>query len=263
MLQEVRVNNLALINRLELDFSETGPGLVAFTGETGAGKSIIQAETSYPSALKMQRNNHTDTHQEEINQSRRTAIRKIATGTVALAGCSLLSQKWSTPIIEFGALPAHATTSGLEELIKIVEQRHIEDIEKETEETEQPAQAAEEEVVSIDAAPQSEAKSDLRGYNNKLIIQDTGAIMFCDGVRQHKIVFPKLGPQYGNSLLLVWSDGNELSVPDSRKMAMKGDKNDYRKYQPGGSYSGNNPDIPTMEVYAKRGTHPSSVTLYY
>jgi DNA repair protein RecN (Recombination protein N) len=41
MLQELRVNNLALINRLELDFSETGTGLIAFTGETGAGKSII------------------------------------------------------------------------------------------------------------------------------------------------------------------------------------------------------------------------------
>ncbi len=41
MLQELRVNNLALINRLDLDFSETNTGLIAFTGETGAGKSII------------------------------------------------------------------------------------------------------------------------------------------------------------------------------------------------------------------------------
>ena len=41
MLQELRVNNLALINRLDLDFSETTAGLIAFTGETGAGKSII------------------------------------------------------------------------------------------------------------------------------------------------------------------------------------------------------------------------------
>ncbi len=41
MLQELRVNNLALIDRLDLDFSETNTGLIAFTGETGAGKSII------------------------------------------------------------------------------------------------------------------------------------------------------------------------------------------------------------------------------
>ncbi|MCI5146578.1 MAG: DNA repair protein RecN, partial [Candidatus Electrothrix sp. AR3] len=41
MLQELRINNLALINSLELDFSNTATGLIAFTGETGAGKSII------------------------------------------------------------------------------------------------------------------------------------------------------------------------------------------------------------------------------
>jgi DNA repair protein RecN (Recombination protein N) len=41
MLQELRVTNLALINTLDLDFSETATGLIAFTGETGAGKSII------------------------------------------------------------------------------------------------------------------------------------------------------------------------------------------------------------------------------
>jgi DNA repair protein RecN (Recombination protein N) len=41
MLCELRVNNLALINTLDLDFSDTATGLIAFTGETGAGKSII------------------------------------------------------------------------------------------------------------------------------------------------------------------------------------------------------------------------------
>lgn len=41
MLQELRVNNLALIDSLELDFSDFSNGLIVFTGETGAGKSII------------------------------------------------------------------------------------------------------------------------------------------------------------------------------------------------------------------------------
>ncbi len=41
MLQELRVNNLALIDTLELDFSDIATGLIVFTGETGAGKSII------------------------------------------------------------------------------------------------------------------------------------------------------------------------------------------------------------------------------
>ena len=38
MLTQLRIENFAIISRLELEF---GPGLVTFTGETGAGKSII------------------------------------------------------------------------------------------------------------------------------------------------------------------------------------------------------------------------------
>ena len=38
MLTELRIENFAIIQHLELDF---GAGLIAFTGETGAGKSII------------------------------------------------------------------------------------------------------------------------------------------------------------------------------------------------------------------------------
>src|SRR5512143_1655819 len=38
MLTELRIQNLAIIDQLELEF---GPGLIILTGETGAGKSII------------------------------------------------------------------------------------------------------------------------------------------------------------------------------------------------------------------------------
>lgn len=41
MLQELRIRNLALLESLHLDFSGQENGLVVFTGETGAGKSII------------------------------------------------------------------------------------------------------------------------------------------------------------------------------------------------------------------------------
>ncbi|MGB5687004.1 MAG: hypothetical protein WBM35_14440 [Candidatus Electrothrix sp.] len=216
----------------------------------------------------MHKNNQTEIPQEKINQGRRSTLRKIAAGTIALAGCSVLPDKWTTPLVEFGSLPAHATTSGLEELVDIIEQRYQEGAVEEVAQTE----TAQEEVSSTQettapapqaAASEATASNNLRGYSNTLTIQDSGQLMSCDKVLQHKIVFPKLGPQYGASLLLVWSDGNELSIADSRRMEMEGNNNDYRKYQPGGSYSGNNPDIPTMEVYAKRGTHPSSVTLYY
>lgn len=41
MLLELRIENLALIDRLQLDLAGSESGLVVFTGETGAGKSII------------------------------------------------------------------------------------------------------------------------------------------------------------------------------------------------------------------------------
>lgn len=41
MLQELRIENMALIDSLRLDFRGSRSGLAVFTGETGAGKSII------------------------------------------------------------------------------------------------------------------------------------------------------------------------------------------------------------------------------
>jgi len=72
MLTELRIQNFAIIERLELNF---GPGLIVFTGETGAGKSIIM------DALDMLLGGRTDT----------TAIRSDADlarveGTFKLSG---------------------------------------------------------------------------------------------------------------------------------------------------------------------------------
>lgn len=181
----------------------------------------------------------------EQNATRRSVIKKMAVGSAALAGCSVLPEKWVTPLVEFGALPAHATTSGALEAI-------IEELSRGVEETE----AAE---VQAAAAPEVE---DNRGYGSQVTVKNNGAKISIDKILRDKFVFPKLGPQYGPKLLIVWSDGRELYVPDSKKMTMYG-SGDERKYQPGGPYSGNNPDIPTMEVYAAMGTHPDSVTLYY
>ena len=181
----------------------------------------------------------------EQKVTRRSVIRKMAVGTAALAGCSALPHKWVTPLAEFGALPAHATTSGalgalIDELSQGIEE----------------SEAAEAQAAAVPEV------QDNRGYANQVTVKNRGAKISIDKILRDKFVFPKLGPQYAPKLLVVWSDGRELNVPDSKRMTMYG-SNDERKYQPGGPYSGNNPDIPTMEVYAAIGTHPDSVTVYY
>jgi hypothetical protein len=197
---------------------------------------------------------------------RRSVIKKITVGGAALAGLSALPDRWTAPLVEFGSLPAHATTSGSIESV-------IEELKQELEKTDQAeaaaanqtdepaagqASAAEEQAGESEPAPEE----DLRGFSNKVTINNTGAKVSIDSIWQDKFVFPKLGPEYGPRLLVVWSDGRELSVADSSKMAMLAAP-DGRKYQPGGPYSHNNPDIPTMEVYAAIATHPDSVTVYY
>lgn len=182
--------------------------------------------------------------------NRRSVIKKMAVGTAALAGCSALPDKWITPIAEFGSLPAHATTSG--ELDAIVAE-----LKQELEQMD--ANGVDQTVASAQATPEPQ---DMRGYSNQMTVKNNGAKISIDKILRDKFVFPKLGPQYGPKMLIVWSDGRELYVPDSKHMIMYGG-NDERKYQPGGPYSGSNPDIPTMEVYAAIGTHPKSVTVYY
>ena len=46
------------------------------------------------------------------NNDRRKVLKKFAIGTAAVAGLSVLPSKWTSPVVEFGALPAHAVTSG-------------------------------------------------------------------------------------------------------------------------------------------------------
>lgn len=46
------------------------------------------------------------------NQDRRAAVKKIAAGVGVLAGCSVLPEKWTKPVIGGINLPAHAATSG-------------------------------------------------------------------------------------------------------------------------------------------------------
>jgi hypothetical protein len=195
----------------------------------------------------------TDQPVEDRKIGRRSVIKKMAIGTAALAGCSVLPEKWTSPLVEFGTLPAHATTSGsLESMIEELKQ------EIEAADTPEAAAAAEQieqveqvEQVALAEAPQEEL------HSNEVKIMNTGQKMSWDSYYYDKFVFPKRGPEYtSQSFDLVYSDGNTLHVPDPENMVMTADN---MKYQPGGRYSGNNPDIPTMEVYARRDTHPDWV----
>jgi DNA repair protein RecN (Recombination protein N) len=72
MLTELRIENFAIIDKLDLDFD---PGLIIFTGETGAGKSIIM------DALEMLLGGRADT-----SALRADAERATVEGTFKLAG---------------------------------------------------------------------------------------------------------------------------------------------------------------------------------
>lgn len=48
----------------------------------------------------------------DIDRERRSILRKMAVGAVAVAGCSMIPKEWTTPLAEFAVLPAHAATSG-------------------------------------------------------------------------------------------------------------------------------------------------------
>src|SRR5512140_3650307 len=72
MLTELRIENFAIIDKLDLDFA---PGLIIFTGETGAGKSIIM------DALEMLLGGRAD-----ASALRTYAERANVEGTLKLAG---------------------------------------------------------------------------------------------------------------------------------------------------------------------------------
>ncbi len=56
--------------------------------------------------------NHDSEKSAPDNNDRRKVLKQLAVGTVAVAGCSILPTRWTSPVVEFGALPAHAVTSG-------------------------------------------------------------------------------------------------------------------------------------------------------
>lgn len=62
--------------------------------------------------MKREEGPETETTEEIVDRGRRGAMKKIAVGVGVLAGCSVLPDKWTRPIIGQIVLPAHAATSG-------------------------------------------------------------------------------------------------------------------------------------------------------
>lgn len=179
------------------------------------------------------------------NRKRREVVKKIALGTAALTGCSLLPERWTTPLVEFGALPAHATTSGLmEELIKAIE---------ETEATQQQAAAPEPQAVAPQAAEpaaepaaaetaeaaQKEESEWTTVYwgGNPNETSDNRDVTWWTKIHgpswphwHRKFPLPKWVDDGSYRLEFVFSDGETFTVYDSRKMTMY--SNNGPKYVP-------------------------------
>lgn len=185
-------------------------------------------------------NNLQQNKEIAVDRERRTIIRKLAVSSAALACCSAIPAKWTTPFLEFGTLPAHATTSAptLQEVVK--------EIEDQIAAAQQPAPT---ETVATTAASSSDSKTTR--------IDQSGEI-YIDGILRNKFVSKKLGPQYGKSIKIVFSTGEELNVPDTKE-----DVNyDGMGYRPGGNYTYHK-DVTYMEVYAKPGSRAKYITIHY
>ena len=188
------------------------------------------------------------------NRNRREVVKKIALGTAAITGCSLLPEKWTTPLVEFGALPAHATTSGLvEELIKAIEETEAanqQTASSDAESADQPAvesaaepaaeqagveaaQASEEEesewtTVHWGGDPNEDSESRDRTWWTKIH----------GGSWPHwhrKFPLPGWVDDRSHRLEFVFSDGEIFIVHDSRKMAMNPNGPKYRPEERGES----------------------------
>ena len=124
------------------------------------------------SSNKNETNQYLQPADQERNISRRTVIRKLAVGSAALAGCSILPDRWTAPVIEFGSLPAHATTSGgFEEALE----------DNSTDAPATPQQAQEEVVADTIEAPQqaqSEAVTEAETQDTSITGTNTFSLVF-------------------------------------------------------------------------------------
>ncbi|BDD86451.1 hypothetical protein [Desulfofustis limnaeus] len=173
------------------------------------------------------------------SRKRREILKKVAIGSTALAGCSILPGKWTSPLVEFGALPAHATTSALitelaqkyEELTGAADPEESEEKSKtDTSEKQDNDQSAESsgEWITIQwrGNPHETSESRDRTWWTKIH----------GSPYEHwhrKFPLPRWIDDRPRRLEFVFSDGEEFSAADSTKMWMKPTGPKYKPEEPG------------------------------
>lgn len=203
-------------------------------------------------------NRHVDKF-DKVDLKRRSIVRKTAVASAALACCSIIPDKWTTPLVEFGTLPAHASTSGLvTALVDELQQEGV--IDSDT------VEEAKTEIASAQAAepePEAQTQEEMYGYKYKEEGVHKGQIHI-SGNFPERFVFRKDGPDYGGRILLVCDDGQKLEVSNTRNGYVIGPGS--RKYVAGYPYfRSNDPSQPhqTMEYYADYSTRPNRCWVYY
>jgi len=208
------------------------------------------------------------------HSNRREVVKKIALGTAALTGCSLLPEKWTTPLVEFGALPAHATTSGLvEELIKAIEETETvnqqtaapEDRSADQPVAETTAEPASDPAAAEAAQAKAEEESEWTTVhwggdpNETSESRDrTWWTKIHGGSWPHwhrKFPLPGWVDDRSYRLEFVFSDGEIFTVYDSRKMAMNPNGPKYRPEEHGE----NDPRKQHPKIGAALGATPTWV----
>lgn len=164
------------------------------------------------------------------NLGRRKAMKKIGVGVGVLAGCSVLPEKWTRPIVGQIILPAHAETSGVE-------------------------------ASSSATAP--------AGGTGEYNTTETYSLRSIPGNDKNFTWLNETGANYGGQIKFEYSDGcGELIVPDA-KVSHGADGNTTNHNQafyfcgtdfPAGTKEYN---AGRASVFTPPGCRASSVTLFY
>lgn len=182
------------------------------------------------------------------SKKRREVIKKLAIGTAALTGCSLLPDKWATPLVEFGALPAHATTSGLtDELISAIKEAEQATASPQQVVASSPTAAttAEEETAAQQSDEAENADSDagwttIHWGGNPNASGDNRDVTWWTKIHgetwpywHRKFPLPRWLDDKAYRIRFEFSDGVKFTVYNSQRMEMDSNGPKYMPEQPG------------------------------